>query len=88
MKDHLESKKYAAKKEVRKAKNSSSNAPSTSQKMALGNEKPVGLILQSSILCTEVWMTIVERGWNLWVCLVGVVSRRQVWLVGGNYGCG
>ena len=20
--------------------------------------------------------------------LVGVISRRQVWLVGGNYGCG
>ena len=33
---HLESKKYAAKKELRKAKNSSSNAPSTSQQMALG----------------------------------------------------
>ena len=28
--------KYAAKKEVRKTKNSSSNAPSTSQQMALG----------------------------------------------------
>ena len=36
LKDHLESKKYAAKKEVRKTKNSSSNAPSTSQQMALG----------------------------------------------------
>ena len=38
LKDHLESKKYVAnsKKEVRKAKNSSSNAPSTSQQMALG----------------------------------------------------
>ena len=36
LKDHLESKKYAAKKEVRKAKNSSSNAHSTSQQMALG----------------------------------------------------
>ena len=35
LKDHLESKKYAAKKEVRKAKNSSSNIPSTSQQMAL-----------------------------------------------------
>ena len=31
----LESKKYDAKKEVRKAKNSFSNAPSTSQQMAL-----------------------------------------------------
>ena len=29
-----------------------------------------------------------ESGWNLWVWLVGVVSRRQVWLVGGIYGCG
>ena len=36
LKDHLEGKKYAAKKEVQKAKNSSSNAPSTSQQMALG----------------------------------------------------
>ena len=34
--DHLDSKKYAAKKEVQKDKNSSSNAPSTSQQMALG----------------------------------------------------
>ena len=36
LKDRQESKKYAAKKEVRKAKNSSSNTPSTSQQMALG----------------------------------------------------
>ena len=38
----------------------------------------------------KVWMTIVECGWNVWVCLVGEVSRRQVWLlgVGGIYGCG
>ena len=36
LKDHLESKKYSAKKEVRKAKNSSSNSPLTSQQMALG----------------------------------------------------
>ena len=28
--------------------------------------------------CTEVWMTILESGWNLWVWLVGVVSRRWV----------
>ena len=29
-------------------------------------------------------------GWNIWVWLVGVVSRRWVWLVGvgGIYGCG
>ena len=27
-------------------------------------------------------------GSNLWVRLVGVVSRRQVWPVGGIYGCG
>ena len=28
-------------------------------------------------------------GWNVWVWLVGVVSRRRVWLVGvgGIYGC-
>ena len=36
LKDHLENKKYTAKKEVRKAKNSSSNTPSTNQQMALG----------------------------------------------------
>ena len=31
-----------------------------------------------------------ESGWNVWVWLVGVVSRRRVWLVGvgGIYGCG
>ena len=31
-----------------------------------------------------------ESGWNVWVRLVGVVSRRWVWLVGvgGIYGCG
>ena len=48
----------------------------------------------SSILLTcakfKVWMTIVESGWNVWVWLVGVVSRRRVWLVvvGEIYGCG
>ena len=36
LKNHLESKKYAAKKEVWKVKNSSSNTPSTSQQTALG----------------------------------------------------
>ena len=47
----------------------------------------------SSILLTcakfKVWMTIVESGWNLWVWLVCLVSRRWVWLVGvgGIYGC-
>ena len=29
-----------------------------------------------------------ESGWNLWVWLVGVVSRRWVWPVGGIYGYG
>ena len=31
-----------------------------------------------------------ESGWNVWVWIVGVVSRRWVWLVGvgGIYGCG
>ena len=31
-----------------------------------------------------------ESGWNVWVWLVGVVSRRRVWLVGvgGIYRCG
>ena len=24
-------------------------------------------------------VTVVERGWNLWVWLVGMVSRRRVW---------
>ena len=35
-------------------------------------------------------MTIVESGWNVWVWLVGVLSRRWVWVVGagGIYGCG
>ena len=35
-------------------------------------------------------MTIVESGWNVWVWLVGVVSRRREWLVGMGefYGCG
>ena len=33
-------------------------------------------------------MTIVESGWNLLMWLVGVVSRRWLWLVGGIYGCG
>ena len=48
----------------------------------------------SSILLTlhklKVWKTIVESGWNVWVWLVGVVSRRWVWLVGvgGIYGFG
>ena len=35
---------------------------------------------------TETWMTILESGCNLWVWLVDVISRRQVWLVGGIYG--
>ena len=34
--------------------------------------------------CTEVWMTILESGWNVWVWLVGVVSR-WVWLVVRRY---
>ena len=35
--------------------------------------------------CTEVWMTILECGWKLWVWLMGVVSRRWVWLVVRRY---
>ena len=42
----------------------------------------------STLYCTEVWRTILESGWNLWVWLVGVVSRRRVWLVGGINGYG
>ena len=40
--------------------------------------------------CTEVWMTILESGWNLWVWLVGVVSRRWVESMGmvTMYRCG
>ena len=38
--------------------------------------------------CAEVWMTILESGWNVRVWLVGVVSRRWVYLVGGIYGYG
>ena len=32
----------------------------------------------------KVWMTIVESGWNVWVWLVGVVSRRWVCLYSGS----
>ena len=32
----------------------------------------------TSGVTTEVWMTIVVSGWNLWVWLVDVVSRRRV----------
>ena len=34
--------------------------------------------------------SIVESGWNVWVWLVGVVSRRRVSVVGVGeiYGCG
>ena len=31
------------------------------------------------------YCTILESGWNLWVWLVGVVSRRWVWLVVRRY---
>ena len=27
-----------------------------------------------------------ESGWDLWVWLVGMISRRWVWLVGGTSG--
>ena len=45
------------------------------------------IVIHASVLpyCTEVWMTILESGWNLWVWLVGVVSRRWVWLVLKRY---
>ena len=46
------------------------------------------IVVHTSVQLTEVWMTILESGWNLWVLLMGVVSRRRVWLVGGIYGCG
>ena len=48
----------------------------------------------SSILLTcakfKVWMTIVESGWNVWVWLLDVVSRRWVWVksMGVATGCG
>ena len=35
-----------------------------------------------------VWLVGVVSRRSLWVWLVGMVSRRQVWLVGGIYGCG
>ena len=41
---------------------------------------------QASIATPKYSMTILESGWNLWVWLVGVVSKRWVWLVGGIYG--
>ena len=60
--------------------------------------KPQNLIIMKYICSIEkrviyddhVWMTFVESGWNVWVWLVGVVSRRRVWLAGegGIYGCG
>ena len=45
------------------------------------------IVIHTSALpyCTEVWLTILESGWNLWVWLVGVVSRRWVWLVVRRY---
>ena len=38
----------------------------------------------------EVWMTILESGWNLWVWLVGMVSRSGVESMGmvTMYRCG
>ena len=38
--------------------------------------------LSSMLWTCAKWMTIVESGWNVWVWLVGVVSRRRMWLVG------
>ena len=35
------------------------------------------IVIQFKVWMTEVWMTIVESGWNLWVWLVGVVIRRR-----------
>ena len=57
VKDHLMSKKHAAKKEVWKAKSSSSKAPSTSQKMTLGmvvksRELWVEFVLDYVKMCT------------------------------------
>ena len=49
------------------------------------NGKPRSSLLIES---TDSMMTIWESGWNLSVWLVGVVSRRWVWLVGGIYGYG
>ena len=62
----------------------------TRPKKHLKNEQEIGMLLpkKSYVCMTEVWMTILESGWNLWVWLVGVVSRRWVWLVGGIYGYG
>ena len=34
------------------------------------------------------WMTIVERRSNLWLSVMGVISRRQVCLAGRIYRCG
>ena len=69
------------------------------------NEQKVGMLLQKrtdtrgigiSSMMKSIYMylltttPIVERGWNVWEWLVGVVSRRRVRLVGvgGIYGCG
>ena len=43
------------------------------------------LALDTLSQTTEVWMTIVESGWNLWVWLVGVVESIWVLLKGGIY---
>ena len=57
VKDHLMSKKHAAKKEVRKAKSSSSKAPSTSRQKTLGTvvksrELQVEFVLDYMKMCT------------------------------------
>ena len=41
------------------------------------------------VLYLQVLMTIVDSEWNLWVCVVGVVRKRWMWVVGfdGIYGC-
>ena len=43
------------------------------------------LYIYNHTVLKYVWMTILESGWNLWVWLVGVVSRRWVWLVVRRY---
>ena len=62
--------------------------PASSPQTELYHKRPEGIYVRIKVWMTEVWMTIVESGWNTCVWLMCVVSRRWAWLVGGIYGCG
>ena len=50
---------------------------------------PATQVCPIDVLYVQVLMTIVDSEWNLWVCVVGVVRKRWMWVVGfdGIYGC-